>query len=188
DHLDVRRGPHRLRARGAVRRQARREPHLQGLRAAAVRRRFLTCNLLTRKADSMTEQISSLKALILSSNDRKFEDVEIPEWGGVKVRVKALTDAQLGEYQGKTMALKSSGGDNVEDEMRHHRTELLVKCLFDADTDTRLFTDTDAKALSQKNAGVVNALFLLVHHLSDLDKSFDEKVQEAKGNSEGGQS
>src|SRR5690606_28571134 len=108
DHLDVRRGPHRLRARGAVRRQARREPHLQGLRAAAVRRRFLTCNLLTRKADSMTEQISSLKALILSSNDRKFEDVEIPEWGGVKVRVKALTDAQLGEYQGKTMALKSS--------------------------------------------------------------------------------
>lgn len=136
----------------------------------------------------MTEQISSLKALILQAEDRKFEDVEIPEWGGVKVRVKALTDAQLGEYQGKTMALKSSGGDNVEVEMRHRRTELLVKCLFDPDTDTRIFTDADAKALSQKNAGVVNALFLLVNHLSDLDKSFDEKVQEAKGNSEGGQS
>lgn len=137
----------------------------------------------------MTEQISSLKALILQAEDRKFEDVEIPEWGGVTVRVKALTDAQLGEYQAKSMALKGrSGSDDVEVEMRHRRTELLVKCLYDPETDTRIFTDQDAKALSAKNAGVVNALFLLVNHLSDLDKSFDERVKDAKGNSEGGQS
>lgn len=136
----------------------------------------------------MTEQISSLKALILQAEDRKFEDVEISEWGGVTVRVKALTDAQLGEYQGKTMALKTSGGDNVEVEMRHRRTELLVKCLYDPNTDVRIFADQDAKALSTKSAGVVNALFVLVNHLSGMDKTFDEKVQEAKGNSEGGQS
>lgn len=137
----------------------------------------------------MTEQISSLKAMILQSEDRKFEDVEIPEWGGVTVRVKALTDAQLGEHQAKSMALRGrSGSDDVEVEMRHRRTELLVKCLYDPETDTRIFTDQDAKALSNKNAGVVNALFILVNHLSDLDKTFDDRVKDAKGNSEGGQS
>lgn len=137
----------------------------------------------------MTEQISSLKALILQAEDRKYEDVEIPEWGGVTVRVKALTDAQLGEYQGKSMSLKGrNGSEDVEVEMRHRRTELLVKCLYDPETDARIFQDQDAKALSAKNAGVVNALFILVNHLSDLDKTFEDRVKDAKGNSEGGQS
>lgn len=136
----------------------------------------------------MTEKISSLKARILQAQDRRYEDVEIPEWGGVTVRVKALTDAQLGEYQGKTMALKSKGGDDMELEMRHRRTELLVKCLYDPETNARIFADADARALSAKSAGVVNALFILVNKLSDLDKTFEEKVEDAKGNSDGGQS
>lgn len=132
--------------------------------------------------------MQSLKELILGSEDIKYEDVEIPEWGGVTVRVKSLNDAQLGEYQARSLAMRAKAAkdgntESVEISHRDRKSEIVVKCLYDPETDKRIFDDKDAHSLSKKSAGVVNGLYLLINSLTGLDKTFDRKVTEAEGNS-----
>ncbi|MDA2805701.1 hypothetical protein [Nocardiopsis suaedae] len=134
--------------------------------------------------------MESLKEAILAAEDTKQEDIDIPEWGGITVRVKGLSDAQIGAYQAGTtaMRMKSQRGGDVELEMRSQRAKLVVQALFDPDTDRRIFEDSDAPMLAQKNAGVVNGLFVLVQSLSGMDRTFDQQVKDAEGNSSGDQS
>lgn len=127
--------------------------------------------------------MSTLKDLILGSDDINFRDVEIPEWGGITVRVKALNDQQLGEYQTKTMQMRSQkGGDGVDISMQNRRAEIVVKCLYDPETDERVFSDRDATKLAGKNAGVISGLFALINSLSGLDRSFEQRLDDAEGN------
>lgn len=130
-----------------------------------------------------------LKSLILNAEDIKSEEVEIPEWGGITVLVKGLSDNQHGEYQAKTMALRAKQGDQAMDiEMRNRRSELVVKCLYypkgHEKHGQRIFTDAEAVKLQGKNAGVVQGLFVLINNLSGLNRSFEDKVKDAEGNSE----
>jgi hypothetical protein len=131
--------------------------------------------------------MQTLAEIILGSEDIKYEDVTIPEWGGVTVRVKALNDAQLGEYQARSLAMRAKankdGDDSVEIALKDRKSEIVVKCLYNPETGERIFKDSQSRDLSQKSAGVVNGLFLLINKLSGLDKTFDQKVKEAEGNS-----
>lgn len=135
--------------------------------------------------------MSSIKNAILTAKDLKHEDVTVSEWG-VTVRVQGMDDEQHGTYQAKAAALRMKQQQNqnldMEVEMRYRRAELLVQCLLDPDTGERIFTDGDAKKLAKKNTGIITALYNLLHKLSDLDKTFEQKVADAKGNSESGQS
>lgn len=134
--------------------------------------------------------VESLKDAILAADDIRQEDVPIPEWGGITVRVKGLSDKQVGAHQGRqtAMRVRSQHGGDVEVETRIQRASLVVQALYDPATDRRIFDDADAPSLAEKNAGVVNGLYVLVQHLSGMDRTFEQQVKDAEGNSAGDQS
>jgi len=133
--------------------------------------------------------MSTLKEAILNAEDIKYEDVEIPEWGGITVRVKALNAQQLADYQNQSMAMrqeKGTGGMDVR--IRNRNAQLVVQSLYDPETGERIFKDSEYKMLLTKNAGTVQALFGLINKMSGLDRSFEERVKDAEGNFGGVQS
>ena len=131
---------------------------------------------------------NTLKDMILGADDIDYRDVEITEWNNVTVRVKALTDYQLGDYQAKTLAMRAlaakgdNGSDGVDIQYKDRKAEVVAMCLYDPETDKRIFQDKDAPALGKKSAGVVNGLYALITKLSGLDRNFDERVEAAEGN------
>lgn len=129
-----------------------------------------------------------LKDTILTAKDIKEETFNVPEWKNVKVTLRGLSDEQMGSYQAKTTALrmKQQRGEQVDMEvaMRHRRAELVVQCLLDPDTGKRIFTDGEATKLAQKNAGIINGLFVLAQSLSGMDRTFDQQVRDAEKNSD----
>ena len=127
---------------------------------------------------------NTLKDLILGSDDLPFRDVTIPEWGNVEVRIKAMTDRQLADYQDSSTKMRThKGDDGVDIQMKNRRAHVVVKCLYDPETNTRIFDDRDAVKLESKNAGVVAALFAVISTLTNLDRSFEEQVEDAEKNS-----
>ncbi|MFD0773370.1 hypothetical protein ACFQZ2_05455 [Streptomonospora algeriensis] len=132
----------------------------------------------------------SLKATILGAKDIDHEDIEIPEWGGVTVRVKGLPDEDIEGYQNSTTNMKTKAKKNADVEMslQSRRAHLVVKALYDPETDERIFDDSDAPELAKKNAGVINGLYVLIEKLSGMDRTFDEQVADAEKNSASDQS
>lgn len=131
---------------------------------------------------------NTLKDMILGADDIDYRDVEITEWNNVTVRVKALTDYQLGDYQAKTLAMRAlaakgdNGSDGVDIQYKDRKAEVVAMCLYNPEDNTRIFQDKDAPALGKKSAGVVNGLYALITKLSGLDRNFDERVEAAEGN------
>lgn len=126
--------------------------------------------------------MTSLKELITQAEDIAFEDVDIPEWG-CKVRVKGLSSAQIDAYQAKQVAMRRNDNENnTELKMRNYRAELVAQVLYDPETGARVFSDAKegARTLAKKSSGIVNGLYVLIEKLSGLDRSFDQKVEEAK--------
>jgi len=125
-----------------------------------------------------------LKDQILSAEDIRHEDVTVPEWGGVKVRIRGLNGTQRDSFEAKMVALKK-GGQDVELRLADFRSKFLVKCLYDPETDSRIFGDGDAQALGRKSSAVIDRLFEVAQRLSGMS---DDSVEEAKGNSTPAQS
>lgn len=140
----------------------------------------------------------SLKDTILMADDIPFKDVPVPEWTPegqeepLMVRVRGLTDQQVGAWQARStsLRLKQRKGEDVdvEVEMQHRRAELLVQCLRNPETDKLIFTNADARKLSGKHAGVMKALHDLAVKLSGLDRTFEEQVKDAESDFSDGQS
>jgi len=117
------------------------------------------------------------KEQILSIDDLKTEDVDVPEWGGV-VRVRSLTGAERDEFESSLLVGK---GKDREVNMTNARARMVYLTAVD-DEGKRLFTSpTDIKALGKKNAAALDALFAVGQKLSGLRK---EDVDELLGNSE----
>lgn len=135
--------------------------------------------------------MSSLKSLIQSADDLKFEDVEVPEWGGITLRVKSVEAGVWEAYERKLHRIQfRQGSDTVELKPENQRAALLVHALFDPATDERVFGDTpaDVKILASKSSGVINGLYVLCQKLSDRDKEFGQKVKDAEKDFGDGQS
>ncbi|OII64588.1 hypothetical protein BJP40_19810 [Streptomyces sp. CC53] len=137
--------------------------------------------------------MASIKDRIRAAQDIKVQDgVEIPEWAPeVRFRVRGLPSADWEEYQNKLSKLQlQTGKSSAEMALKSNKALIVAKALYDQDTDERVFPDVaeGVAILGRKNAGIVNGLFNLVRYLSDDDKSFEEKVRDAEGNSDGDQS
>lgn len=105
---------------------------------------------------------------ILAAKDFDYKDVEVPEWGGT-VRLRGLSAAERDNFEA-TLAQTQ--------DLSNLRSRLVVLALIDEEGN-RLFKDSEAKALGEKNALVVMRLFELVRELSGMS---DEDLQEAQGN------
>lgn len=124
-----------------------------------------------------------LKDQIFAADDLPHEDVEVPEWG-VTVRVRGMTGSDRDAYEARAVAVKR-GGQDVELRLQDFRSKLLVKCLYDPDTNERIFTEAEASKLGAKSGQVIERLFEIAGRLSGMA---DDAVEAARGNSVGGQS
>jgi hypothetical protein len=116
-------------------------------------------------------------AQILGADDRSYEDVDVPEWGGT-VRVVGMSGSDRNAYQASLVVIGSNG--NVQRlNMTDQLAKLLARCLHD-DEFNRLFSDKEIKALGAKNGAVLERLSGIAQRLSGLRK---EDVEAAAGKS-----
>ncbi|WP_017614141.1 hypothetical protein [Nocardiopsis salina] len=101
---------------------------------------------------------TSLRDQILEADDLPEVDEAVPEWGGLVVRVRGLSGTDRDAYEAKAVALKNQGQD-VELRLQDFRTKLVVKCLFDPESDERLFSDKDVAKLGRKSGAVIERLY-----------------------------
>jgi len=109
-------------------------------------------------------------------DDRKHEDVHVPEWNGT-VRVIGLSGEDRDAYEASFVDAK---GKPATQRLRNIRAKLLVKCLVDA-KGNRLYTDDKAQVLGAKNGAVIDRLFDVARRLSGIGQ---DAVSEAKKDSE----
>jgi hypothetical protein len=116
-------------------------------------------------------------ANILGADDRNYEDVDVPEWGGT-VRIVGMSGSDRNAYQASLVVIGSNG--NVQRlNMADQLAKLLARCLHDGEFN-RLFTEKDVKALGAKNGAVLERLSGVAQRLSGLRK---EDAEAAAGKS-----
>ncbi|MFG2683165.1 hypothetical protein [Streptomyces sp. NPDC048392] len=119
---------------------------------------------------------------IEAADDRQWEDVPVPEWGGT-VRVAGMSGTDRNDYQ-KKMLVFGGNGKPKEVDLTDQLARLLSKCLVDENF-KRLYTDATIKKLGAKNGAVLERLAKVAKRLSGLG---EDDVEDAAGNSEPGQS
>lgn len=118
------------------------------------------------------------KEQISAADDRQWEDVDVPEWGGT-VRLLGMSGTERNAYQSSLVVIGPNGSVqrmNMADQL----AKLVGKCLVGEDFQ-RLFTDKEIKALGAKNGAVLERLGTICQRLSGLRK---EDVEAAEGKSE----
>lgn len=122
------------------------------------------------------------KDQITAADDRQWEDVPVPEWGG-DVRILGMSGTERNAYQSSLVVIGTNGKPqrvNLNDQL----AKLVGKCLVGEDFE-RLYSDKEVAALGRKNGAVLDRLGDVAKRLSGLD---EKAVEDAAGNSEAAQS
>ena len=114
-----------------------------------------------------------------AANDRRWEDVDVPEWGGT-VRIASMSGTDRNAYQKQMVVLGSDGKPQGVD-LSNQYARLLSKCLVGEDFRRLYITDKQVTALGAKNGAVLERLATVAKRVSGLG---EEAVQDAAGKSE----
>jgi len=112
---------------------------------------------------------------ILAKDDLRFEDVDVPEWGG-SVRVRELRASEREVFERRVFAAGSAPSVSLPKTLGDLRVSLVVKCLVDPSTGSRLFKDEDAKDLNEKSATVIARLFSVCSRISGISQEVVDAV------------
>lgn len=110
------------------------------------------------------------KDLILSADDLKKEEIDVPEWGG-KVCIRTMRGEERDSFEQSIF----DGQGTVKDKLDNVRARLLVLVLVD-EAGNRLFTDQDIPALGKKSAGVLDRLFEVAKRLNRISRKDVEEL------------
>lgn len=113
------------------------------------------------------------KDQILGADDRRYEIVPVPEWGG-EVRLRSLTGAERDDFESKSLV---GSGKKQRVNPRHLRARLIAMCAVDADG-RPLFDAADVIKLSSKSAAALERLFEVASRLSGLDEDDVKELEE----------
>lgn len=119
---------------------------------------------------------------IIGADDRKTQDVEVPEWGGT-VRVRALSGAERDSYEAGIVQLRADGTKQVN--LKNLRGRLVSLSCVDEDGN-RIFTDEDATALGDRSASALERVFDVARKLSGLSEDDVEELAEGFGGAPSG--
>lgn len=119
------------------------------------------------------------KSQILEAKDRKFETVEVPEWGG-DVNITVLTGAQRHEWEKKMLEMGKTEEVDVK-----IRERLLSLVICDEELNPLFPGDKGLEELSEKSSLVLTRLY---EKAVELSKVKSDAVEEAVKNSEDPQS
>ncbi|WP_140725457.1 MULTISPECIES: hypothetical protein [Gammaproteobacteria] len=108
------------------------------------------------------------KGEILAINDRKTEDVPVPEWSGV-VRVATMSASDRDRWEQETY-----GGDKPKTE--DFRARFVALCMID-EKGERLFTDKEVVQLGAKSAAALDRVFRTAQKLNALGGAAVEELE-----------
>lgn len=111
------------------------------------------------------------RTAILEAEDRKYETVACPEWGG-DVRLRSITGTQRDAYE---QSLMQSSGSDRRMNLRNARVKLIVLCAVDEDG-RQLFSTDDLAQLGRKNAAPIDRLFDACRKLSGMSEQDVEEM------------
>jgi hypothetical protein len=111
---------------------------------------------------------------ILQVDDRDYEDVSCPEWGGV-VRIRSLTGAEYDDFQESIM---KGRGQNKDVRFRNMRVKLIQRCAVDGNG-ALLFSEDDINRLNKKNSKPIDRLFDACQKIIGMsDEDAEEMVKD----------
>lgn len=110
---------------------------------------------------------------ILAADDRQYDDVEVPEWGGT-VRVRGMSGAQRDDYEASIIEQR---GNDRKVNLRNARAKLVARCVVDEDGRT-MFTTEDISALGRKSAVALERIFDAARRLSGMTEGDVERLAE----------
>lgn len=113
------------------------------------------------------------KEAILSANDRKFEDVQVPEWGGA-VRVQTIPALEHDKWVAEN---QKTGVSEL-----NFRIHYVALCCVD-EAGNRLFDASDVKALGEKSSKALSRIFEVATRLNGLSAPAGAELEK---NSEAG--
>lgn len=111
-----------------------------------------------------------------------FEDVSVPEWGGL-VRVSMMTAVDRDAWEESCVKTErgKDGSEKRSANLSNVRARLVAKCVIDPETGARMFTDAEADALGKQSSKVISILFDVAQRINALT---DSDVKELQGKSE----
>lgn len=110
---------------------------------------------MSEKAD-----IPAIRDKIFSANDRRVEEVRVPEWD-VTLWVRGLTGTERDALEDSMMQKRG------QIDIANFRARLLVKTVVDNEGQ-RIFSDADATALGDKSAAAIERLVNVAMRLSGI--------------------
>lgn len=119
--------------------------------------------------------------------DRKVEEVEVPEWGEGTVLVCGLSAKAQGLYRASIFDVK---GTTSRVRLEDADCKLVIQCVLDPDAYERgelklYFSDADLEWLGTKSARAIDRIVAVVQRLSGMTK---DEAQTIAKNSEAAQS
>ena len=117
---------------------------------------------------------SELKKSILEYDDIPEEEVEIEEWGGVKLLIKGMT----GKSRANFLKRASDGDGNIAYDRFY--PELLIATAYDPDTEEAVFEGADRSAINEKSGAALEKVAKVSQRLSGLG---GDDVEESKKDS-----
>lgn len=133
-------------------------------------------------ADTDTVRVLN-RDIILSADDLKVEEVDIPEWGGI-VYVRTLTAKERDAFENSMVEVRGKGKNQTRElRIRNLRAGLAVRCLVDSEGN-RLFNDGDADELGNKSGSALDKIYDVASRLAGMSA---EDAEELLGNSEADQ-
>lgn len=119
------------------------------------------------------------KEQILKADDLKFEEIDVPEWGG-KVRIKTLKGSERDSFED---SITESKGRDTTVNMRNLRAKLCALTIVDGNGD-RVFNERDIPLLGKKSAKVLDRIFSVAQELSGIG---EKDIETLAKNSEAAQ-
>lgn len=119
----------------------------------------------------------SIKEQILGFVDAQHEDVVVPEWGDMTVRVRGLTGQERDAFEDSMTKVKANG-KGVSINSANFRARFLVLAIVD-DEGNRVFTDGEAPFLGTKSAAAINRLYDVAARLSGMSEADEAELTAA---------
>ncbi len=110
---------------------------------------------------------------IFAVDDKDFETVPVPEWGG-EVRISSITGTQRDDFE---QSLILERGKDRKTNLRNVRAKLIVLCAVNEDG-SKMFTDDDIRRLGRKNAKPLDRLFDACQKIAGLSQEDVDKLVE----------
>lgn len=117
--------------------------------------------------------MSRIASIVASADDIEHEDLTVPQWDNVVIRIKSMDLAKRGAYLERLIKARENEDDMAYAQLQ---AELVVHCATDPDDGSQAFDVSDIPMLLTKHGGVVNRLSNRASVLSGLDADAEERL------------